>query len=226
MDFAGYWKGTVQEAGGGRARTGVAFVDVSGDMHLMVLRDDEEPEFVLHGTICCAPRAEQTLGGHRYLETREHDADIDVQRIEDGLRGEFAFRRREHEFALSPDAAYDRPLSLASLAGVYSRSVDRGPGSPWSMSLTIAADGTITGSHSNGCIFNGTASVADNRNLARLDVTLSDCRGGSRRWNGSYRGFGVLLENATSPIDGVTHEDTFFFSLVGPTWLGALTVGH
>src|SRR5690606_10732047 len=42
MDFAGYWKGTVQEAGGGRARTGVAFVDVSGDMHLMVLRDDEE----------------------------------------------------------------------------------------------------------------------------------------------------------------------------------------
>ena len=218
----------MQEADGGRSRTGIAFVDASGDMHLMVLRDDEESEFVLHGTICCAPRAEQKLGGHRYLETREHDADIDAQRAEDGLRGEFEFRRGDYEFTLLPEAAYDRPLSLSSLAGVYSRSVDRGPGPPWSLSLTIAADGTITGSHSNGCIFNGTASVTNERNLASLDVTLSGCGGrdSSRRWNGSYRGFGVLLENATSPIDGVTQEDTFFFSLVGPTWLGALTVGR
>jgi hypothetical protein len=96
------------------------------------------------------------------------------------------------------------------------------------MSLSIAADGAVTGSHSNGCAFNGTASIPDGRNLVRLNLSLSGCGAGdsSRRWNGTYSGFGVLLRNATSPSDGETREDTFYFSLVGPTWLGALSLGR
>lgn len=198
-------------------------------MHLMVLREDDDPEFVLHGNICCAPRAEQELGGHRYLDTREHDAEIDAERANDSLQGAFEFRRRDYEFTLDALPAYDQALTLPSLAGVYTRSVDRGPGSPWSMTLTIDANGALTGSHSNGCVFNGTVGIPEGRNLVRMDIALSSCGEGgdsSRRWNGTYSGFGVLLENSTSPTDGATREDTFYFSLVGPTWLGAMSVGR
>ncbi len=198
-------------------------------MHLMVLREGEDPEFVLYGNICCAPRAEQKLAGHRYLDMREQGAEIDAERADDSLRGVFEFRRRGYEFTLQPLSVYDRALTLPALAGVYTRSVDRGPGSPSSMTLTIDASGALTGSHSNGCVFNGTAAIPDGRNLVRLNVTLSGCsdtRDSSRRWNGAYTGFGVLLENATSPTDGTTQETTFYFSLVGPTWLGAMSVGR
>lgn len=229
MGFAGYWSGAVRADDSDRARRGIAFVDTSGDVQLLVLREADDPEFVLHGNLCCAPRAEQKLGAYRYLDTREHDAEIEAQRSDDRLTGEFEFRRGEYEFTLRPDEAADDVLTSSSLAGVYTRSATRGPGAPWSMTLTIDASGGITGSHSNGCIFNGAAAVPnDARNLVRLNVTMSNCGGGdgARRWNGSYRGFGVLLRNSRSPSDGNTREDTFYFSLVGPTWLGALSVGR
>jgi hypothetical protein len=223
--FAGYWKGTVREGDGPRLREGVAFVDSSGDMHLMVLREGEESELAVHGNLCCAPKAEQRLGGHRYLEAREHDADIAAERTENDLRGEFAFRRQNYAFTLQPTAVYEQPLTLASLAGVYTRSIARGPGPALTTSLSIAANGAVTGSRSNGCVFNGTASVPEGRNFVHLNITLTDCGGPDRRLNGEYRGFGVLLEDATAS-DGVTREDTFYFSLVGPTWLGAISVGR
>lgn len=224
--FAGYWSGTVREGDAPSSRTGVAFVDSSGDMHLMVLREGDDSEFALHGNLCCAPKAEQKLGGHRYLETREHDADIAAERTNEGLRGEFAFRRKEYDFTLQPLATYEQSLTVAALAGVYTRTVARGPGpSSSSLSLSIDAEGALTGSHSNGCVYSGNASVPEGRNLVRLSMTLSNCSGPDRRLNGEYRGFGVLLENATAP-DGVTREDTFYFSLVGPTWLGAMSVGR
>ena len=61
----------------------------------------------------------------------------------------------------------------------------------------------------------------------RARIELTDCGSfqSSRRWNGEYRGLGVLLRNATSPSDGSTREDIFYHSLIGPTWFGPFDVG-
>ncbi len=227
--FTGYWSGRVTAEGSNRERSGLAFIDSSGDAQILVLRDDEEPEFVLHGNLCCEPRAEQKLAAHRYLETREHDAQIRAERSANELTGALELRRDEYRFALRPHAAYDDTLTLPMLAGVYTRNVTRGPGAPWTMTLTIDARGAINGSHSNGCVFNGAAALAnDGRNLVRLNLSLSNCGGrdSSRRWNGNYGGLGVLLQNSRSPSDDATLEDTLFFSLVGPTWFGPMSVGR
>lgn len=227
-NFAGYWHGTVTRDRA-RARDGIAFVESSGDLHFLVLRDDAS-ELVLHGNLCCAPSAEQPLGAHRYLEDREREATMQAERGADALKGAFEFRDEDYEFTLHAQPDYEQSVTLETLAGIYTRTTTRGPGAPFTLTLDVAPSGAVTGSHSNGCLFNGTASIPDaGRNLVRFEITVSGCRRGSgnaRRWNGSYRGFGVLLRDATSPSDNATREDTLYLSLVGPTWLGLLSVGR
>lgn len=226
--LAGYWSGEVTDEDSGRAREGIAFVDLQGDMQLMVLRDRDEPEFVVHGNVCCDATAEEEIEGNRYLNTRDEEAEIEVALSDGRLAGELGFRDRDYEFSLAPLAAYNEPLTLQDLAGVYTRT-DASGLIPQTMTMTIDPDGRLTGSQSNGCILNGTVSVPDStRNMVSLEIELSECGGfgSSRRWNGSYRGLGVLLRDAISPSDGVTREDIFYHSIVGPTWLGPQSVGR
>ena len=62
--------------------------------------------------------------------------------------------------------------------------------------MTIDADGRLTGSYSNGCVFNGNASIPDaSHNMVQLQIDLANCgsQGSSKQWNGAYSGLGVLL---------------------------------
>lgn len=219
--LAGYWSGRIVDEDSERERQGIAFVDRSGELQVLAVRD-AEPEFVLHGDVCCAASAERDVGAHRYLSTREDEAELEAGMSNGGLQGRFEFRDRKYEFAFEPHPAYLQGLTLDALAGVYARSAVEQDDAQM-MTLTIDPDGTVTGSHSNGCILNGVATVPDPaRNMVRLDVELSSCGGdaSSRRWNGNYRGLGVLLRDVPSPDDGTTRTDVFHHSLVGPTWLG------
>ena len=213
----------------GRERNGVALVDLSGDLQLLVLEDGDDPQFVLHGNLCCEPRAEGSVDGHRYLDTRNREADLEIRADNDRLRGEFEFRDRRYEFNLLPDNAYRESLTLESLAGVYTRTTTPLFGPPLTLTLTISATGTVTGSHSNGCVFSGSAEIPHaSRNMVLLNVGVTDCGTfqSSQRWNGEYRGLGILLRNVPSPSDGSTREDIFYQSLVGPTWFGPFDVGR
>ena len=84
------------------------------------------------------------------------------------------------------------------------------------LTVTIESNGTLTGSYSNGCVFNGNASIPDAaHNMVRLQIDLANCgsQGSSKQWNGAYTGLGLL-----------TGDDVFYHSVIGPTWLGPQSV--
>ena len=232
--FAGYWNGHVVAGKGdsdddGRStRDATAFVDQSGETHLIVT-DEAASEFVVYGNGCCEASISETFGGTRYLDTREEEADFAASLSGGGMTGAVEFRKDDYQFSLASSSAYTQSLGLQDLAGVYTRTTTRTLGSPLTLTLAIDADGRITGSHSNGCVFEGSASIPDaSRNMVRFTMSVANCGeqfGSSSRWNGDYTGLGVLLRDAPAPDNAGTREDTLLLSLVGPTWLGLLSVG-
>lgn len=196
---------------------------------MLVLEDANDPQFVLHGNLCCEREAKEAVNTLEYLETRERKTDLDVRARNGRLVGSFKFRARDYEFEFEPDDAYRRPIVLRSLAGVYTRTIYPRVGAPMTLTLTIGADGVLTGSHSNGCVFNGSVAIPNAaRNMVRMNLEVSACGGlrSSRRWNGRYSGLGILLPDTVSPTDSSRREDIFYHSLVGPTWLGPIDVGR
>ena len=148
---------------------------------------------------------------------------MDIRRDGGTLSGRFEFRGRDYDFSLSFSSEYSRALTLQSLAGVYTQSVGSS-----TMTLTIGANGQISGSHTNGCSVNGTVSIPETtRNMVELSYDMSGCGSftSSRSWNGHYTGVGLLLLDSTMP-GTPSNADVFYHSAVGPTWLGPQSVGR
>ncbi len=200
-------------------RDAEAFVDSDGDVHLMVLaragQPADDPFFVLHGNICCEDRYDDRLNGKRYLVTRNDNSRVRVSVSNRLLIGELDFRQRRYDLSLARAAAYDSSLRLTQLAGVYVQT-ESTPLSSAILTLAIDAQGQLTGSHTNGCAYNGHVAIPDPaRNMVRLEIELSGCRNtltSSNRWNGKYEGLGVLKSSAEGTV--------LYHSLVGATWLG------
>jgi len=88
-------------------------------------------------------------------------------------------------YSMHPD--YDRPASLALLAGTYTRTTSIG----YTMTWSFTESGQVTGGDSRGCVFNGTLSVPDPaHNLYQIDATVTSCG----ILNGYYQGHGTLLD--------------------------------
>ncbi|HEX2492569.1 MAG TPA: hypothetical protein VHK24_02250 [Steroidobacter sp.] len=225
--LAGYWRGGASDEHDGDAlRDATAFIDVQGDMHLVVDGEDGS-DFLVYGNVCCATDVDEKVAGARYLKDGSDSADFTASFKDGRLTGVFEFRERTYHFSVTPDGAYHQSLALQHLAGVYTRTFSQQFGSPLTLSVAIDATGRVSGSYSNGCVLDGSASIADaSRNMVRFDLQIENCgtqASSSRRWNGHYSGLGVLLRNAPAP-DGL-REDTLLFSLVGPTWLGLISIG-
>ena len=225
--LAGYWKGEVTDERNDSPRPGLAFVDGDGRTHVVVLEEDAD-DFLVYGEVCCEAKVEAEFAGERYLKTDDESAEIKAELASGRMTGEFEFRNRDYDFSFAPDAAYSQTLTAQDLAGVYTRITPQLFGQQ-TLTITIDANGRLTGSHSNGCVFNGTATIPDTaRNMARFAVEIDSCGSqvsSSRRWNGAYTGLGVLLRDAPVPGDAAAREDALQFSLIGPTWFGLLSVG-
>jgi hypothetical protein len=217
--MAGYWKGTATEQRSNRQFEAVALIDAQGNAQWLLMRAGllEDDGFVVSANVCCESQFDDDAIGKELGETGTHDASIEAE-VDDGvLSGELRFRREEYRFTLNPSADYDRAVSLAALAGVYTRSTNTILGQQVTLTVTIAADGALTGSYSNGCVFNGNASIPDaSHNMVRLQIDLANCgsQGSSKQWNGAYTGLGVLLSG----------DEVFYHSVIGPTWLGPQSV--
>lgn len=210
--LAGFWEGrTTEGAHDDDAQPAVALIDRFGQMQL-IIGSGADPEFVLHGNVCCEAAVSESVVGLRYERTGRSDVDLRIGLTDGQLTGEFEYRGK-HRFSLSPSSAYVQPLTLHSVAGVYTRTGQSLEVIPSTLTWSIDERGELTGTHSNGCSYSGRVSIPDTqRNMARLDVQLSGCgshRSSSDQWNGSYLGLAILRGNA------------LYQSLAGPTWLGA-----
>jgi hypothetical protein len=222
--MAGYWKGIATQEDSNRTFETVALIDGEGNAQWVLLRsglieddDFEDDGFVVFANVCCEATFADDAVGKELAETRTREASIDAEVAGGRLTGQLEFNDDDYTFSLNAAPEYDRGVSLATLAGVYTRSTRTLFGEEVTLTVTIDANGQLTGQYSNGCVFNGTAAVPDtSHNMVRLQIDLANCgsRGSSKAWNGSYSGLGVLLS------DG----DVFYHSVIGPAWLGPQSV--
>jgi hypothetical protein len=90
-------------------------------------------------------------------------------------------------FSMTMSPMWNRPAALETVAGVYTRSTATG----YTMTMTIGANGQMSGSDSRGCVFTGTVSVPDaTHNLYGIEADVSSCG----TLDGNYRGMGALLD--------------------------------
>jgi hypothetical protein len=173
--------------------------------------------FVVFANVCCEAQFEDDATGKNLGETSTRDASVSVEVGNNVLSGELQFRSETYDFALNAASEYNRSISLAELAGVYTRRDETIFGEEVTLTVTIESSGQLTGSYSNGCVVNGSASIPDSsHNMVQLQMQLANCGSGgsSKQWNGAYAGLGLLLSG----------DDIFYHSVIGPTWLGPQSV--
>jgi hypothetical protein len=182
------------------------------------------PELVVYGNVCCESKVDLDLQSMHYLSERVSNARFNAELKDGVLSGKVKVRGDDFDFSLEHLTRYEESVTLAQLAGTYTRTITVLIGPSSTYTVTLDANGQLTGSHSNGCIYNGTASLPDApRNFIKLDVQLSNCPSsitGSGSMNGAYSGVGVLLRNTTSLRDSTQRSDVLLQSLIGRTWLG------
>ena len=94
-------------------------------------------------------------------------------------------------FSLSFDSRYNRPSSLAAISANWTYTDTNG----YTLSVSIDAQGSITGGGSSGCTINGTASLIDPaHNAYDANITVSNC--GAQ--NGTYTGVAALSDTVTA----------------------------
>jgi hypothetical protein len=210
----GVWKGTI------RSTTTGSTVQVLGmtthDGHSLWMTTDGRiwsGDMPLHGD-----HFEATFSGHMYEGDRFPDGTnhgvttMNVSHHTTGTTaGAYAGCGDAGSFDMSLSPMWDRHASLTGVAGTYTRSTSNG----YSMTMTIGANGQMTGSDTRGCVLNGTVHVPDpDHNIYGLDVTVTSC--GSL--DGHYQGTGTLLDadamqawmTAMHPLEhgGHTHGGT------------------
>lgn len=186
----GVWIGTITSTINGQSTSVVAFTDPVG--HSVWMTTDGR---VWSGQVPMAgDRFTATFSGHIYEGehfpdgTNHGTASMMIDHHSAGTTsGRYAGSGDAGTFDMSLSPMWNRPASLASVAGVYTRTTSNG----YTMTLAIGANGQLTGSDSRGCVFNGTVDVPDpTRNMHLIDATASSC--GSL--NGHYLGMGTLLD--------------------------------
>jgi hypothetical protein len=185
----GVWEGTVTSQVTGQSVPMMGFADASGT-GAWVMADGR----VFGGPMPAAGAATAMLGAHMGPAGRFPDGSMlgPMQMTIDGaapgmMDGRFAGVGDRETFHAAMSPVWNRPASLADLAGVYARTNSAG----YSISVAIDAAGRITANDSRGCVLNGTASVPDPaHNLYRLNATVTSCGA----FDGTYAGMGTLLD--------------------------------
>jgi hypothetical protein len=187
---AGVWEGSVSSQSTGQAVPVLGFVDARG-MSAWMTAD---------GRVLAGPMAGMSVGGRSPMA-----AFVDggaafptgapggpmtfmLEALDPGaISGRFDGLGEGFGMRATMAAAFNRPASLATLAGVYSRATSAG----YTISMAIDATGSFTANDSRGCTIGGTAKVPDAmRNLYELAATVTSCGA----LNGTYAGAGTLLD--------------------------------
>ncbi len=186
----GVWKGTITSTTTGQSVPMVALTGHDGhstwmttdgrvwDGHVPLTGDHFEATFAGH-LYDGAHFPDGTNHGSTTMRTDHHSTSA--------TSGRYSGCGDAGTFSMTQSPMWERPASLAAVAGVYTRSTSNG----YTMTMTLGANGQLSGSDTKGCLFNGTVSVPDGaHNLYGIDAQVSSC--GSL--DGHYRGQGTLLD--------------------------------
>jgi len=180
--------------------------------------------FVIHGDVCCGSGFQITASGESLGTGLRSASQLSGSLSSGMLVGSFDFGGKPYSFSLAASPVYSQSLTLQDLAGVYSNTPPAIIGVPAATSsIAVAVDGTVTGSQASGCLLNGNVSIPNTaHNLFRLHLQISNCGVqsvfGPR--NGDYDGLGVLLRDAVTFDQPEVKRQVFYYSLIGPVWLG------
>jgi hypothetical protein len=138
-------------------------------------------------------RFEASFSGHMYDGLHFPDGtnhgtwSMTVDHRATGMTGQFHGSGDTGSFAMELSPMWNRTGSMSTAAGVYTRTTSSG----YAMTMTIGANGQITGQDTRGCVFNGTVTVPDpTHNLYRLEAAVSSCGA----LDGPYTGMGTLVD--------------------------------
>jgi hypothetical protein len=187
---AGLWKGTINSTSTSQSSTVMALVGTDG--HSVWMTTDGR---VFDGSM-------PVTGDHFVAQMTDHMDDsghfpdgtnfgpgsmtVDSH-TSDMMGGHFSGNGDAGTFNMTRSPMWDRPASLGTAAGTYTRTTSNG----YAMTMTISANGQLTASDTRGCVVSGTVHVPDAaHNLYSMDATVTSC--GSL--DGTYHGMGSLLD--------------------------------
>ena len=220
----GVWKGSIVSATTGQTSPVVALTGPDG--HSVWMATDGR---VWGGRMPMSGASfDATLAGHMYDGahfpdgTNHGTATMMVDHHAPGaMSGRYSGSGDAGTFNMSLSPMWDRPASIGTVAGVYTRTTSNG----YTMTMTLDANGQLHASDSRGCMFNGTVSVPDStHNLYRIDATVTSCAS----LDGTYQGMGTLLDadamrdwmTAMHPLEHGGHSHG------GPMMGGSPGMGH
>lgn len=98
----------------------------------------------------------------------------------------FHAKQKTADSAYSFQTIYRRNSSLEQISGTYSLTTN-----DHTETYTIDSDGFISGSNSNGCVYNGEIALIDSHyNMYKLDISIANC--GSK--SADYKGLATLSD--------------------------------
>jgi len=150
------------------------------------------------------------------LKTYSTDSDGNTQislatldgtvKTKDGIWGNYTWGQDFGRFVLNYVSLYEEPSMLCLLEGIWTFSQASSSGAVFTFTLSIDPDGTVFGSHTAGCVYNGTFGIIDTRyNVYRLSLDASLCG----ELDGSYEGLATLSETQPqrSLMFGTSNEE-------------------
>lgn len=192
----GIWRGTLV-LDGERVAGVIGMTDAQSDTNV-ILRSATDVQ--LRGRIASNGTAIDTSLGFLTLFNTTRDTSLDVFGFLGGIvnaRGTLDATLQESAYGrvllvgLAYDAIYERPSSLALVAGTWRDTSVRGR--EW----RIDAAGAFSGSDGSGCVFQGNIRVIDPaRNLYRVDYTVAQCYSGTIHVTGH-----AFLDDAQAQAD-------------------------
>lgn len=187
---AGVWKGTVMSTTTGQSMPLIALIQADGHSGWMAADGRVWSGRVpMSGASVSTTMIGHIYGGSTFPDGSNHGhASLTLEHHATGtMSGRYAGSGDDGNFDMHLSPMWNRPASLDAVAGVYTRSTSSG----YTMTLTVGANGQLSGSDSRNCIFNGTIDVPDAmHNLYHVDATLNSCG----PLDGHYRGMGTLLD--------------------------------
>ncbi len=126
---------------------------------------------------------------------------------QDNILGNFTWGLEFGRYVLNYSPLYEETSSLDKLEGIWTFNQASSGGAIYTLTLTINADGSIFGSDTAGCIYNGSVTIIDSRyNVYRMSLAVSSCN----EFDDIYNGLASFSETAflgRSLMFGVTSLD-------------------